>query len=65
MDIRSERHMERFITMKEEEAMKDLKDKVQIARDKVEELHAIVQRLENIRIDQQPGSTANGGSKAG
>lgn len=65
MDLRSERHMERFIAMKEEEALQDLKNKVQLARDKVEDLHAIIQRLENIRIDQQPDIRADGKSKAG
>jgi hypothetical protein len=57
MDSRTERHMERFIAMKEEEALSDLRHKVQEARQKLDDLQAIIYRLENVRIDQQPGAS--------
>lgn len=56
-DVRMERHMERFIAMKEEEALSDLRQKVQEARQKLDDLQAIIHRLENVRIDQQPGAS--------
>lgn len=52
MNGRSQQHLERFIATKEKDALKDLRKLSQKARKSLDDLKAIIERLENTRIDQ-------------
>lgn len=52
MNERSQQHLERFIAAKEKEALKDLRKLSLKARKSLDDLKAIIERLENTRIDK-------------
>lgn len=51
LDLRSRKHLDRFIANKEIEALADLKKQARAARKTLDELQTIIERLENIRIN--------------